>query len=244
MFERPSDRARKVLALANQEAQRFNHEYVGTEHILLGLVKEGCGIGATTLENLDVDLRRVRLEVEKLIKSGPEMSSLGKLPQTPRAKKVIEYALEEARSLNHNYVGTEHLLLGILREHDGIAATVLRDSFKLKLEEVREEVLCILAAKVEEEDGGSAGENSPDAVDATPLLSGESNENQLVPLDFPADSRVVLISPSLKEALFQSVRKGVVDESALLVVILRLAFDRGITVEFRPQGSPPTSYEI
>jgi ATP-dependent Clp protease ATP-binding subunit ClpC len=125
MFERFTDRARKVMALANQEAQRFNHEYIGTEHVLLGLVKEGSGVGANVLKNLDVDLRKVRLEVEKLVKSGPDMVTMGKLPQTPRAKKVIEYAIEEARNLNHNYVGTEHLLLGLLREQDGVAAQVL-----------------------------------------------------------------------------------------------------------------------
>jgi ATP-dependent Clp protease ATP-binding subunit ClpC len=97
------------------------------------------------LKNLDVDLRKVRLEVEKLVKSGPEMVTMGKLPQTPRAKKVIEYAIEEARNLNHNYVGTEHLLLGLLREHDGVAAQVLMN-LGLKLEEVREEVLNLLGA--------------------------------------------------------------------------------------------------
>jgi ATP-dependent Clp protease ATP-binding subunit ClpC len=143
MFERFTDRARKVMALANQEAQRFNHEYIGTEHILLGLVKEGIGVGANVLKNLDVDLRKVRLEVEKLVKSGPDMVTMGKLPQTPRAKKVIEYAIEEARNLNHNYVGTEHLLLGLLREQDGVAAQVLMN-LGLKLEEVREEVLNLL----------------------------------------------------------------------------------------------------
>jgi ATP-dependent Clp protease ATP-binding subunit ClpC len=158
MFERFTDRARKVMALANQEAQRFNHEYIGTEHILLGLVKEGSGVGANVLKNLDVDLRKVRLEVEKLVKSGPDMVTMGKLPQTPRAKKVIEYAIEEARNLNHNYVGTEHLLLGLLREHEGVAAQVLMN-LGLKLEEVREEVLNLLGAGVdpEEASGGKAG---------------------------------------------------------------------------------------
>ncbi len=151
MFERLTDRARKVMALANQEAQRLNHEYIGTEHILLGLVKEGSGVGANVLKNLDIDLRKVRLEVEKLVKSGPEMVTMGKLPQTPRAKKVIEYAIEEARNLNHNYVGTEHLLLGLLREHDGVAAQVLMN-LGLKLEEVREEVLSLLGAGVESEE--------------------------------------------------------------------------------------------
>ena len=152
MFERFTDRARKVMALANQEAQRFNHEYIGTEHVLLGLVKEGSGVGPNVLKNLDVDLRKVRLEVEKLVKAGPEMVTMGRLPQTPRAKKVIEYAIEEARSLNHNYVGTEHLLLGLLREHDGVAAQVLMN-LGLKLEEVREEVLSLLGAGTESEAG-------------------------------------------------------------------------------------------
>jgi len=153
MFERFTDRARKVMALANQEAQRFNHEYIGTEHILLGLVKEGSGVGATVLKNLDVDIKKLRLEIEKLVKSGPDMVTMGKLPQTPRAKKVIEYAIEEARSLNHNYVGTEHILLGLLRESEGIAAQVLMN-LGLKLEEVRQEVLNLLGAGVEDEVSG------------------------------------------------------------------------------------------
>jgi len=141
------------MALANQEAQRFNHEYIGTEHILLGLVKEGSGVGATVLKNLDVDIKKLRLEIEKLVKSGPDMVTMGKLPQTPRAKKVIEYAIEEARSLNHNYVGTEHILLGLLRESEGIAAQVLMN-LGLKLEEVRQEVLNLLGAGVEDEVSG------------------------------------------------------------------------------------------
>jgi ATP-dependent Clp protease ATP-binding subunit ClpC len=162
MFERLTDRARKVMALANQEAQRFNHEYIGTEHILLGLVKEGSGVGANVLKNLGIDLRKVRLEVEKLVKSGPEMVTMGKLPQTPRAKKVIEYAIEEARNLNHNYVGTEHLLLGLLREQDGVAAQVLLN-LGLKLEEVREEVLNLLGAGGEQEEGGHPSQSESQA---------------------------------------------------------------------------------
>src|SRR5436309_5418370 len=159
MFERFTDRARKVMALANQEAQRFNHEYIGTEHILLGLVKEGSGVGANVLKNLDVDLRKVRLEVEKLVKSGPDMVTMGKLPQTPRAKKVIEYAIEEARNLNHNYVGTEHLLLGLLREQEGVAAQVLMN-LGLKLEDVREEVLNLLGHNMESGESTSGGSGS------------------------------------------------------------------------------------
>ncbi len=170
MFERFTDRARKVMALANQEAQRFNHEYIGTEHILLGLVKEGSGVGANVLKNLDVDLRKVRLEVEKLVRAGPEMVTMGRLPQTPRAKKVIEYAIEEARNLNHNYVGTEHLLLGLLREHDGVAAQVLMN-LGLKLEDVREEVLNLLGAGNEQSEGVS-GESSGPASAAAAAAGG------------------------------------------------------------------------
>ncbi len=156
MFERFTDRARKVMQLANQEAQRFNHEYVGTEHVLLGLVKEGSGVAANVLKNLDVDLRKIRVEVEKIVQSGPDMVTMGKLPQTPRAKKVIEYAIEEARNLNHNYVGTEHLLLGLLREQEGVAAQVLMN-LNLKLEEVREEVLNLLGHGME---AGGEGERA------------------------------------------------------------------------------------
>ena len=168
MYERFTDRARKVMQLANQEAQRFNHEYIGTEHILLGLIKEGSGVAANVLKNLDVDLRKIRLEVEKLVQSGPDMVTMGKLPQTPRAKKVIEYSMEEARSLNHNYVGTEHILLGLLREQEGVAAQVLMN-LGLKLEEVRDEVLNLLGHGEAGEGaeraggipiGGSAGEQT------------------------------------------------------------------------------------
>lgn len=164
MFERFTDRARKVMQLANQEAQRFNHEYIGTEHILLGLVKEGSGVAANVLKNLDIDLRKIRLEVEKIVQTGGssgEHTVLGKLPHTPRAKKVIEYSIEEARNLNHNYVGTEHLLLGLLREQEGVAAQVLMN-LGLKLEDVREEVLNLLGHNMpdstESSGGGGGGE--------------------------------------------------------------------------------------
>jgi ATP-dependent Clp protease ATP-binding subunit ClpC len=162
MFERFTDRARKVMQLANQEAQRFNHEYIGTEHVLLGLVKEGSGVAANVLKNLDIDLRKIRLEVERIVQHGPggDSATLGRLPHTPRAKKVIEYSIEEARNLNHNYVGTEHLLLGLLREQEGVAAQVLMN-LGLKLEDVREEVLNLLGHNMPNENesgGGGTGE--------------------------------------------------------------------------------------
>jgi hypothetical protein len=143
MYERFTDRARKVMQLANQEAQRLYHEYIGTEHILLGLVKEVSGVAANVLKNLHLDLRKIRLEVERLVQSGPDMVTMGKLPLTPRAQKVIEYSMEEARSLNHNYVGTEHILLGLLREDFGVAAQILMN-FGLNMKVVRAEIEKVL----------------------------------------------------------------------------------------------------
>ena len=157
------------MALANQEAQRFNHEYIGTEHILLGLVKEGTGVGANVLKNLGVELHRVRMEIEKLVKAGPDMVTMGKLPQTRRAKKVIEYAIEEARNLNHNYIGTEHLLLGLLREREGVAAQVLMN-MSLKLDEVREEVLHLLGPGMEAEEAPAG----PDVREESTRPKGKS----------------------------------------------------------------------
>ncbi len=182
MYERFTDRARKVMQLANQEAQRFNHEYIGTEHILLGLVKEGSGVAANVLKNLDVDLRKIRLEVEKLVQSGPEMVTMGKLPQTPRAKKVIEYSMEEARNLNHNYVGTEHILLGLLREQEGVAAQVLMN-LGLKLEEVREEVLNLLGHGLEGGEGGERGGTDLEGGEGREGRSGKSGKSKTPALD-------------------------------------------------------------
>lgn len=127
MYERFSDRARKVRQLAQEEARRLNHEYIGTEHILLGLVKEGSGVAANALKNLDVDLRKIRLDVEMLVKSGPSSVTFGRIPQTPSAKKVIELAIDESRKLAHQYVGTDHILLGLLLEPNGVAGQVLRN---------------------------------------------------------------------------------------------------------------------
>src|SRR5579883_1743130 len=169
MYERFTDRARKVMQLANQEAQRFNHEYVGTEHVLLGLIKEGSGVAATVLRNMDIDLRKIRIEIEKIVQARPEMVTMGKLPQTPRAKKVIEYAIEEARNLSHNYVGTEHLLLGLLREQEGVAAQVLMN-LNLKLEDVREEVLNLLGHGMDAGSESERGATSKGNKSKTPAL--------------------------------------------------------------------------
>ena len=150
MFDRFTDRARKVMGLARQEAQRFNHDYIGTEHILLGLIQEGNGVAADVLKSLDVDLKKIRQDVEKLVSHGTMMVTLGQLPFTPRGKKVLELALEEARSLGHNYIGTEHLLLGLIREQAGIAAKVLKN-LNVSLGDVREEVVELLGAEPDEQ---------------------------------------------------------------------------------------------
>jgi hypothetical protein len=143
MYERFTDRARKVMQLANQEAQRFNHEHIGTEHILLGLVKEGTGVAANVLKNLGVDLQKVRLEAEKLVRGGPDVATAGKLPQTLRARNVVEYSMEEAHKLGHSYVGTEHLLLGLLRDDEG-ASSVILANLGLRADHVRREVMDLL----------------------------------------------------------------------------------------------------
>jgi len=145
MFDKFTDRARKVMALARKEAQRFNHDFIGTEHVLLGLVQEGSGVAATVLKNLDVDSGKIRAEIEKQVQSGHAMHQMTQLPFTPRAKRVLELCQEAAKELRHNYIGTEHLLLGLIREEQGLAASVLKE-LGLVLEEVRAEVLEILGA--------------------------------------------------------------------------------------------------
>jgi len=140
MYERFTDAARKVMQLANQQAQRYRHEYIGTEHILLGIVEEGSGVAVTILRDLNVDPKKIRPRVEEIVQSSPDVVTMDKLPQTPRAKKVIEYAMEEARGLNHNHVGTEHMLLGLLREQKGVAGQVLM-GFGVRLDDVRNEIV-------------------------------------------------------------------------------------------------------
>jgi hypothetical protein len=140
MFERFTDRSRQTMGLANYEAQRLGHEYIGTEHILLGLVKEATGTAARVLRDMGVEPRRLREEVEKLVRPERNAVRAGKLPMTPVAKQALQYAVEEARGLRHDYVGTEHLLLGVLRDQHGIAAAALT-GLGLKTEAIREAVL-------------------------------------------------------------------------------------------------------
>ncbi len=152
-FEKFSERARRVLSLAQEEAQRFNHNYIGTEHILLGLVRETEGVAARVLANLGVDLGKVRSAVEFIIGRG-ERPAQGEIGLTPRAKKVVELAVDEARRMNHTYIGTEHLLIGLLREGEGVAAGVL-ESLSVTLDKVRTETHRILSQSTPTTQGGS-----------------------------------------------------------------------------------------
>jgi ATP-dependent Clp protease ATP-binding subunit ClpC len=149
-----TDRVRKVLAMARDEAIRLQHDYVGTEHILLGLIREGEGVAAAVLNNLSADLDQVHERIEDSVKPGKATIAIGDLPYTSRAKKVLEFAMAEARELNHSYVGTEHLLLGLLREEKGIAAQVLI-SLGISLDDARSETLKVLGSEV------TGGEGSP-----------------------------------------------------------------------------------
>ncbi|MFH1310586.1 MAG: ATP-dependent Clp protease ATP-binding subunit [Candidatus Omnitrophota bacterium] len=146
-FNRFTERARKVILLAKEEAKNLNHDYIGTEHVLLGLIKEGEGVAAAVLTSLGMDSDKIRSEVEKLVQPGSSKITDRDIPFTPRAKKVIELAMDEARNLGHNYIGTEHILLGLIREGDGVASQVLLN-VGLDLKTVRDEVLSLLGSSV------------------------------------------------------------------------------------------------
>ncbi|NQS99591.1 MAG: AAA family ATPase, partial [Candidatus Omnitrophica bacterium] len=170
MFNRFTERARKVIILAKEEAKRFNHDYIGTEHILLGLIREGEGVASAVLQNMGLSLDKIRLEIEKMVQPGPATVVSGDIPFTPRAKRVIELSMEEARGLGHNYIGTEHLLLGLLREGEGVAAQVLL-SLGLDLNKVRNEVLELL------------GQGIPGNVQQGPQAQGAKTKSKTPALD-------------------------------------------------------------
>ncbi|MCD6228800.1 MAG: ATP-dependent Clp protease ATP-binding subunit [Candidatus Omnitrophica bacterium] len=161
MFNRFTERARKVLVLAKEEARRFNHDYIGTEHILLGLIREGEGVACAVLQNLGIDLDRLRREVEKLVAPGSAQAVIGDIPFTPRAKKALEIAAEEARNLGHNYIGTEHILLGLIREGEGVASQILY-GLGIDLERVRAEISSLL--------GGMHTQGTTTVTSKTPAL--------------------------------------------------------------------------
>jgi ATP-dependent Clp protease ATP-binding subunit ClpC len=143
MFERFTEHARQVVVLAQDEARQLKHNYIGTEHLLLGLLREEEGLGARVLDGFDLTVDEVRAQIARIIGEGEEVST-GQIPFTPRAKKVLELALREARSMNHNYIGTEHILLGLARENNGVAVQILRD-FDATAERIRDAVISLLS---------------------------------------------------------------------------------------------------
>jgi len=182
MFNRFTERARKVVILAKEEARRFNHDYIGTEHILLGLVREGEGVAASVLQKMGVSLEKIRLEIEKLVQPGPTTQIIGDIPFTPRAKKTLELAAEEARALGHNYIGTEHLLLGLIREGEGMASQVLLN-LGLDLNTVRNEVMELLGSTLPSFGASSTPKTKTPALDAFGRnLTELAKENKLDPV--------------------------------------------------------------
>jgi hypothetical protein len=159
VFERFTERARQVVVLAQEEARMFKHDYIGTEHILLGLLREEEGLAARVLESLDITVERVRGQVVRIVGSGEEVTS-GQIPFTPRAKKVLELALREALSLGHNYIGTEHILLAMARENEGVASNILRD-FDADSEKIRSEVIRMVSGPAGRRAGRGGGPGGP-----------------------------------------------------------------------------------
>ena len=171
MFERFTDRARRVVVLAQEEARMLSHNYIGTEHILLGLIHEGEGVAAKALESLDISLEAVRAQVEEIIGQGQQAPS-GHIPFTPRAKKVLELSLREALQLGHSYIGTEHILLGLIREGEGVAAQVLQ-KLGADLNRVRQQVIQLLSGfqgKESASSGAAASGSTSDAPSSSLVL--------------------------------------------------------------------------
>ena len=174
MFERFTDRARRVVVLAQEEARMLNHNYIGTEHILLGLIHEGEGVAAKALESLGIALEGVRAQVEEIIGQGQQSPS-GHIPFTPRAKKVLELSLREALQLGHNYIGTEHILLGLIREGEGVAAQVLV-KLGADLNRVRQQVLQLLSGYQGKETAAAEGGRS-EGTPSTSLVLDQFGRN-------------------------------------------------------------------
>src|SRR6266478_1268348 len=166
MFERFTDRARRVVVLAQEEARMLNHNYIGTEHILLGLIHEGEGVAAKSLESLGISLEGVRSQVEEIIGQGQQAPS-GHIPFTPRAKKVLELSLREALQLGHNYIGTEHILLGLIREGEGVAAQVLV-KLGADLSRVRQQVIQLLSGYAGTKESAGSGTGAPGGAESQP----------------------------------------------------------------------------
>ena len=215
MFERFTERARQVVVLAQEEARTLKHNYIGTEHILLGLLREEEGLAARVLESLDITVERVRAQVVRIVGSGEEVTS-GQIPFTPRAKKVLELALREALSLGHNYIGTEHILLGLVRENEGVAARILLD-FDADSEKIRNEVIrMLLGAGSRQRSSGSGSGSQGRVSEPAPSRFGEE------PMATPSDVELGWRDRPIALAALGA------------AVLARMAFDRSKTGHLEP----------
>ena len=218
-FDKFTERARRVLALAQDEAQRFNHNYIGTEHLLLGLTREADGIAGRVLSHLGVSLPRVRSTIESIIGRGATMV-VGEIGLTPRAKRVIELAVDEARRLNHRYIGTEHLLLGLVREGEGIAAGVLA-SQGLRLDQVRATIIETLVA------GGMGVSAPPPPAQARPHPGRRLSDEEAALLRERLGDLVQVV-PIIEQQTH--------DTTAILAIALE-RYDNGFVVTWRLEAS-------
>jgi len=226
VFERFTERARRVVVLAQEEARALKHNYIGTEHILLGLLREEGGLAARVLDSLDITVERVRAQVVRIADSGEEVAS-GQIPFTPRAKKVLELALREALSLGHDYIDTEHLLLGLVRENDGVGARILLD-FNADSEKIRNELIPLL----------TTGEGGPDSPRSPPIL-----EISRIEVRFSARVRRFLMAAAARsldrgdtEVDLADLLSAIADDEAAVSALEGL-------LGSRPEGSEPGSEE-
>src|SRR6266699_2041529 len=225
-----TDRVRKVLQMAREEAARLHHEYVGTEHILLGLIREGEGVAAAVLTNLNVDLEEIQQKIEETVKKGKAAAAAGPdLPYTSRAKKVLELAMSEARELNHSYVGTEHLLLGLLREEKGIAAQVLTDA-GVNLEQARAETLRLLGSEMPSASAPGGSGPQPSALkdhrvlslDMAAVIAGTKYRGQFeerlkaIINEIAQNKNIILFIDELHTLVGAGAAEGAVDASNML----------------------------
>jgi uncharacterized damage-inducible protein DinB len=243
-FDKFTERARKTLQLAQEEAQRLNHNFIGTEHLLLGLVREGDGVAARVLSNLGVELNKVRSTVEFVIGRG-EVMVTGEMGLTPRAKRVIEFAVDEARRLNHHYIGTEHLLLGLVREGEGVAAGVL-ESLGVSLDKVRREVIQVLRESSGYSSSGTRSEKSwfgsERSTEYPPQAKSPTYALELLAtlIDYcfwARDQLLTVINTLSDEQLRHADEKGVY--GSILHTLAHMAISEWMWVQ-RCQGKSPT----
>src|SRR5207245_2397910 len=224
LFERFTERARQVVVLAQDEARALKHNYIGTEHILLGLLREEEGLAARVLESLDITVEEVRAQVARIVGQGDEVTT-GQIPFTPRAKKVLELALREALSLGHNYIGTEHILLGLVRENEGVAARILLD-FDADAEKIRNEIIRMLSGpgRRQQGAGGAPGEKSKSAklLDLAALVAGSKYRGEFeerlkkVMKEIMQRGDIILFIDELHNLVGAGAAEGAIDAASIL----------------------------